>query len=168
MASIYVYDSNQWGVFGLAYDHRLQVGSVADMVEKALKITRGERYRSQLILAGEGGVCYQSVGAGANRDTNGDRAIRLNGLGEVMGSAAVWLPKLAGQIDSLHMLGIDDLDELSVELMIEVARLLGAGTTVYGRNTVFKYYGDRTAPVRRPTAEATVDREALRRRLASY
>lgn len=168
MASIYVYDSNQWGLFGLAYDQTLQVNSVSEMVEKVLKITKNEKYKSHLILAGEGGANYQSVGAAANIDRSGDRSLQLNGDGSLLGNAAIWFPKLAGQIYKLHLLGVADEESKSYSLMLAVAKTLGVGVDIYGRNSLFKYYGDRSESVRRPTDSATVNTDAMRKRIAEY
>jgi hypothetical protein len=168
MASIYVYDSNQWGWLGLAYDKSFQVSSVSDMVEKVLQITKNEQYRSHLLLGGSGRANFQSVGTGENSDQTGDRSLQLNGNGDLLGSAGVWLPKLSGQIYKLHLLGVDDEANKSFELMLAVAKVLGVGVEIYGRNSLVKYYGDRSESVRRPTDSATVNTDAMRKRLAEY
>lgn len=168
MASIYVYDSNQWGWLGLAYDKSIQVGSVSEMVEKVLNITKNEKYRSHLLLGGNGRANFQSVGAAENADRTGDRSLQLNGNGDLLGSAAVWLPKLAGQIYKLHLLGVEDEASKSFELMHAVARTLGVGVEIYGRNSLLKYYGDRSESIRRPTDSATVNADAMKKRLAEY
>jgi len=168
MASIYVYDSNQWGLFGMAYDKSFQVNSVADMVEKVLNITKNEKYKSHLILAGDGRANYQSVGAAANADQTGERSLQLNGNGDLLGNAAIWFPKLAGRIYKLHLLGVNDEASKSFNLMLAVAKTLGVGVEIFGRNSHFKYYGDRSQSVRRTTDSATVNVDALRNRLAEY
>ncbi len=50
MATIYIYDSNQWGIMGLVYDKTFQVSSVSDMVEKVLGATKDEKYKSEIFL----------------------------------------------------------------------------------------------------------------------
>ncbi|MBS1796319.1 MAG: hypothetical protein JSS81_20885 [Acidobacteria bacterium] len=168
MASIYIYDSNQWGLFGLAYDRSFQVGSVAEMVKNVLSVTENEKYRSHLVLAGGGGANYQSVGAGANPDPGGDRSLQLNEHGGLLGSAAYWIPRLAGQIYKLHLLGITNEAAESMPLVMRLGTILGVGVEIYYRNGLYLNRGERPVVVRRPTDSATLDREALKKRLSEY
>ena len=168
MASIYIYDSNQWGWTVYPYDEKFQVNSVAETVEAVLSVTKNQRYRSYLTIGGGGGLNYQSVGAGANTDSTGFRSLQLNADGGLLGSAAYLLPKLSGQLSELHLNGINEDNSASFSLMLAVAKILGIGSSIYGQNTLLKYYGDRSEPVRRPTHSATVDRGALRKRLSEY
>lgn len=167
MSYIYVYDSNQWGsISGLGYNHKIEINSVADMVGKVLKATEGQKYSSTLILAGDGGINYQSVGAGANLDTSGDRSLQLNNQGNLKGAASVWIPRLKDRIGVLRLKGVDDAESRSTKLFLAIANLLATGCRITGNHSVIINYGKSSRRARRITRPATLQNGTLRQRLA--
>jgi len=158
------YDNNQLGLFGLMSGSLVRVNSVAEMVEYVLKQNEG----AEIFLYGDGKENYQSVGAGANFDLTGDRSLQLGEDGKLLGSAAIWLPKIAKYVQKIHLMGLDTENFRSLNLMIQVGKAMGIGTWIYGRHSMLIYKGDGTEPIRRTTESATMDREAVRKRLAQY
>ena len=164
MKWINFYENNQLGIYGLITGNLVRVNSVAEMVEYVLNV--GES--CELFLFGNGAENYQSIGAGANIDNSGDRSLQLDANGKLLGSAAIWLPKMSKYVQKIHLKGLDTENSKSTMLMLEVGKALGIGTWVYGNHSLLIYKGDRTQPFRRATESATMDREAMHKRLSIY
>ncbi len=169
MPSIYIYDSNQWGGFGVLHDVSIQVFSVADMVTKVSKVLEQYRDLNELTLAGVGGVVFQSVGANGTTDDTGDRSLQLDENGNLKGGGGRYLSLLANRIGKIYLSGLSTDGKYGM-LLIAVGKSLGGnGVIVKSQNTYLKYYNDGSQRTRRTTHEATVgDRDALRGRLSEY
>lgn len=168
MPSIYIYDSNQWGIWGIQHDLTIEVVSIADMVTKTLKVLDPMRDQNNLYFAGVGGVNYQSVGAKDTNDTTGDRSFQVDEDGNLKGGGGRYLHLLLNKVGSVHLYGLDDLQGKPATLMTAIGKSLGRGVSIFGNNTLLKYYADSERLQRTPTGSATLDREALKARLGTY
>lgn len=167
MPSIYVYDSSQWGIFGLKYDKRIEIFSVADLVTKVLKELDQKSDLNELIFGGEGGADYQSVGANGLTDSTGDKSFQLDEGGNLKGGGGRYLPLLNGRIQSVKLYNLKE-ESKYVNLVMAIGKALGSGAIISTQNTSLKYYNDDSRLSRKITNEAAVDRDAMRRRLAEY
>jgi hypothetical protein len=84
-------------------------------------------------------------------------------LGNLKGSAGIWLPKLT-KVYAIHLMGLDTENCKSTMLMLAVGKALGIGTLIYGKNTFFHFKADRSQIQHRVTGDAAVDRDAMRKR----
>jgi hypothetical protein len=148
MAYITVYDTSGLsnflnGLIGIS----IVVNSVADMVSKVLRETEGQRYKSELFLMGNGWRNYQSVGSPAVVEPSGNRSLQTYG-GELIGAGKTLLPRLSSRISVIHLMGLDDENGRSHDLMDEVARALGRGGRARSRNSLVINAGSDSRPVR--------------------
>lgn len=164
MASVYVYDSNQFGqVSGFGHDHVIEVTSVPDMVQKVLAATQGSG--NSLFFGGRASDNYQSVGAGSERDSTGDRSLQCDEDSNLLGAARTQLPRLSERIHRVHLYNLPERSEASTRLLVAVAAAIGPGTHANSSSHTLVYYGPESRPARRPSSRAVLQTGELRNRL---
>lgn len=167
MLFIHAYDSNGWSAFwnDMVGGTTLVVSSVSDLVSQVLSITDGQQYKSRLYLMGEGSDNYQSVGAGSSRDMSGNMSLTLAGSGDLKGDGGRLLSRIADRISSIHLMGVEGMNNRSFNLEWAVARALGPVARVHTQNGLLVYHGEPSTPVRHFTSRAELQTGALRDRL---